>query len=152
MVNCAVECSVVCRKKGPIRKSESVKSIIQCRVHLGVTDLLSMEPLSCLTSPHDHFWSQSCGSGNPISLSPHVVSLSAISSATLMLSSAASLGFCSLRVSASIYYNATVHPLSPHSLHLCAWGSSEAYSWSGPPPPLLLWAKTQQEGGALDPA
>ncbi len=74
---------------------------------------------------------------NSISQGPSVVSFSAISSAALTLSSAASLSFL---LSLCLCFHPAEHTSLPllHLLHLCAQGSSEACSWLRPP---LLWAK-----------
>lgn len=84
---------------------------------------------------------------NSISQGPRVVSLSAISSAALTLSSAASRSFF---LSLCLCFHPPQHtPLLPpslplfHPIHPCAQGSSEACSWPRPP---LLWAKASAGG------
>lgn len=82
---------------------------------------------------------------NSISQGPRVVSLRAISSAALTLSSAASQ---LLSLPGSLLPSSRTHPfpsslLLPQPLHLCVQGSSEACSWLRPP---LLWAKDAAGG------
>lgn len=130
------------------------------------------ESLLCPTAA-DHFWMVWAVDvdqlGNPplffqlwnsISQGPRVVSLRAISSTALMLSSAASLGsflspcLCfhppqhtpSLPPSFSPSFPPSLpasYPPSLQPLHLCVQGSSEACSWLRPP---LLWAKDSAGG------